>query len=239
VDTIVRHLEGCGYQGEVVRLTGDTGSRKDRRLALARFAAAESRVLVATDVAGEGLNLHEHCHHLVHFELPWNPNRMEQRNGRIDRYGQKHPPIIAFLYAEDSYEGEVLKRLVLKIEAQMRMLGSVGDVLGQIQADRIEELLSRPASDVHRAIAETLISAYEDLRQQAIGGSSSGGLGMALFLGQGMVAWMRACSWVSSTAPDNSRRSQTAAAPLPNDLRGEIVLVLAAMALNQAPEIRP
>jgi len=61
---------------------------------------------------------------------------------------------------------------------------------------------------------------------------------MALFLGQGMVAWMRACSSVSSTALDNSRRSQTAAAPLPNDLRGEIVLVLAAMALNQAPEIR-
>ncbi len=154
VDTIVAYLEGCGYAGQVVRLTGDTGSRKDRRLALARFAAAESRILVATDVAGEGLNLHEHCHHLVHFELPWNPNRMEQRNGRIDRYGQTHPPTIAFLYAEDSYEGEVLKRLVLKIEAQMRMLGSVGDVLGQIQADRIEQLLSRPVSDLHRAVAE-------------------------------------------------------------------------------------
>jgi hypothetical protein len=62
---------------------------------------------------------------------------------------------------------------------------------------------------------------------------------MALFLGQGMVAWMRACSWVSSTAPDNLRRCPTAAAPLPNELRGEVVLVLAAMALNQAPEIRP
>ena len=62
---------------------------------------------------------------------------------------------------------------------------------------------------------------------------------MALFLGQGMVAWMRACSWVSSTAPDNLRRCPTAAAPLPNDLRGEVVLVLAAMALNQARGIRP
>jgi len=61
---------------------------------------------------------------------------------------------------------------------------------------------------------------------------------MALFLGQGMVAWIRACSWVSSTAPDNLRQCPTAA-PLPNDLRGEVVLVLAAMALNQAPEIRP
>jgi hypothetical protein len=91
-----------------------------------------------------------------------------------------------------------------------------------------------------RDVAEpqTLISAYEDLRQQATGGSSSGGLGMALFLGQGMVAWIRACSWVSSTAPDNLRQCQAAAAPLPNDLRGEVVLVLAAMVLNQAPEIR-
>jgi hypothetical protein len=79
---------------------------------------------------------------------------MEQRNGRIDRYGQTYPPTIAFLYAKDSYEGEVLKRLVLKIEAQMRMLGSVGDVLGQIQADSIEQLLSRPVSDLHRAVAE-------------------------------------------------------------------------------------
>ena len=61
---------------------------------------------------------------------------------------------------------------------------------------------------------------------------------MALFIGQGMVAWMRACSWAPSTAPDNLRRCLTIAAPLPNDLRSEVVLVLAAMALNQAPEIR-
>jgi hypothetical protein len=62
---------------------------------------------------------------------------------------------------------------------------------------------------------------------------------MALFLGQGMVAWMRACSGVSSTLPDNLRRCPSAAARLPDDLRGEVVLVLAAMALDQAPGIRP
>ena len=154
VESIVTHLEMHGYSGQVVQLTGDTGNRKERTKALLRFASAESRILVATDVAGEGLNLQEHCHYLVHFELPWNPNRMEQRNGRIDRYGQKKAPVIAFLYAEDSYEGEVMKRLVLKIEAQMRRLGSVGDVLGQIQVDSIERLLSRPAPDVHRAIED-------------------------------------------------------------------------------------
>jgi hypothetical protein len=62
---------------------------------------------------------------------------------------------------------------------------------------------------------------------------------MALFLGQGMVAWMHACSWVASTTPDNVRRCPTVSGPLPNDLRGEVVLVLAAMALNQAPEVHP
>jgi hypothetical protein len=84
-----------------------------------------------------------------------------------------------------------------------------------------------------------LISAYEELREEVAGSSSSGGLGMALFLGQGMVAWMQACSWVASTTPDNLRRCPTVSGPLPDDLRGEVVLVLAAMALNQAPEVHP
>ena len=154
VNAIVAHLAAEGYADTTVRLAGDVSSRAERSKALARFAGPDARILVATDVAGEGLNLHEHCHHLLHFELPWNPNRMEQRNGRIDRYGQTHPPVIGFLYAADSYEGEVLKRLVLKIEAQILKLGSVGDVLGQFQADRIEQLLSLPVSDLHRAVRE-------------------------------------------------------------------------------------
>ena len=88
------------------------------------------------------------------------------------------------------------------------------------------------------AAPQTLTFAYEDLRQQAVECSTSGGLGMALFLGQGMVAWMLACSWVASTGPDNSRQCPTVL-PLPDDLRGEIVLVLAAMALKQAREVHP
>jgi len=86
---------------------------------------------------------------------------------------------------------------------------------------------------------ETLISAYEDLRRQAAQCSIAGGLGMAIFLGQGMVAWMLACSWVAFTNPDNVRRCPIITAPLPDELRGEIVLVLAAMALKQAPEVHP
>lgn len=188
VESIVDHFENHGYSGQVVKLTGDTGSRKDRTKALTVFAQEPSRILVATDVAGEGLNLHEHCHHLVHFELPWNPNRMEQRNGRIDRYGQRQHPAIAFLYAEDSYEGEVLKRLTLKIEAQMRRLGSVGDVLGQIQADLIEELLRRPFFDIKKAVADAeaqidselnRASAPRILEQMGVGGEDSDELARA------------------------------------------------------------
>lgn len=50
------------------------------------------RILLATDTASEGIDLQNYCHRLVHYEIPWNPNRMEQRNGRIDRYGQRFSP---------------------------------------------------------------------------------------------------------------------------------------------------
>jgi hypothetical protein len=60
---------------------------------------------------------------------------------------------------------------------------------------------------------------------------------MALILGQGMAAWMKACSRIASSTPNNLHRYPTIAIALPNDLRSEVVLVLAAMALNQAPEV--
>lgn len=55
---------------------------------------SDVRILLATDAASEGIDLQNYCHRLVHFEIPWNPNRMEQRNGRIDRHGQKFEPLI-------------------------------------------------------------------------------------------------------------------------------------------------
>ena len=99
--------------------------------------------------------------------------------------------------------------------------------------------LSPAAGARKTAEPETLTPAYEDLRRQAAECSNSGGLGLAIFLDQGMVAWILACSWVASTNPDNSRRCPTTAAPLLDELRGEIVLVLTAMALTQAPEVYP
>jgi ERCC4-related helicase len=63
VDAIAAHLEGNGYLGKFVKLTGDIGSRRDRAAVLDRFSAPETLVLIATDVGGEGLNLHQHCNH--------------------------------------------------------------------------------------------------------------------------------------------------------------------------------
>ena len=70
---------------------------EDRERVKAAFQAdpADSpvRILLATDAASEGINLQNHCWQLIHYEIPWNPNRMEQRNGRVDRHGQKHPEV--------------------------------------------------------------------------------------------------------------------------------------------------
>jgi SNF2 family DNA or RNA helicase len=56
------------------------------------------RILIATDAAREGLNLQAHCHHLFHFDVPWNPSRMEQRNGRIDRKLQPSPAVWCYYF---------------------------------------------------------------------------------------------------------------------------------------------
>lgn len=98
--------------------------------------------------------MQEHCHRVIHYELPFNPNRMLKRQGRVDCFGQTTSCEFAFLYAADTCEGEVLMRLFAKIENQVLALGSVGDVLGALQADRIEQLLAQSPADVKAAIAE-------------------------------------------------------------------------------------
>jgi len=88
------------------------------------------RILVATDAAAEGINLQNYCHHLLHYEIPWNPNRLEQRNGRIDRHGQKaeEVKIFHFLY-RDREDSEFLKVIVRKVEKMREELGAVAAVL--------------------------------------------------------------------------------------------------------------
>ncbi|WP_137876345.1 helicase-related protein [Rhodococcus sp. Q] len=94
------------------------------------------RVLVTGDVASEGVNLHAQCHHLIHFDIPWSLIRIEQRNGRVDRYGQKHPPVISSLILEPSdpdFSGDlrVLSRLLERENQAHGTLGDVASLMGK------------------------------------------------------------------------------------------------------------
>ncbi|HMP75055.1 MAG TPA: helicase-related protein [Kiritimatiellia bacterium] len=117
--------------GEVFALSGEDDDTK-RSQKTDRFRKGSKLVLVSTDAAGEGLNLHQRCHHLIHVELPFNPNRLEQRNGRIDRYGQSLDPTVRYLYLTHSFEERILLRLIAKYERQRSRLTFVPNTLGNI-----------------------------------------------------------------------------------------------------------
>ena len=150
-------LTNNGYGGErLMELYGGLDP-EDREKITAAFQAAPDvspvRILLATDAASEGIDLQNHCNYLIHVEIPWNPNVMEQRNGRIDRHGQKKTPFIWHPVGKGfradaagaktkvgDLEGdhEYLMRAVVKVEAIREDLGSVGPVIAQ----QIQEAMS-------------------------------------------------------------------------------------------------
>jgi hypothetical protein len=104
------------------------------------------RVLVTGDVASEGVNLHAQCHHLIHYDIPWSLIRIEQRNGRIDRYGQKHPPVISSLILEPSdpkFSGDlrVLSRLLERENQAHSTLGDVASLMGKHSVSEEENVI--------------------------------------------------------------------------------------------------
>jgi superfamily II DNA or RNA helicase len=130
------------------------------------------RVLVTGDVASEGVNLHAQCHELVHYDIPWSLIRIEQRNGRIDRYGQKHPPRVTALLldpASDRFAGDVriLAKLVEKEEEAHAALGDAASLMGRYdvkaEEDEIRAVLAgkKELDDVVRPVAE--VAAGNDL----------------------------------------------------------------------------
>lgn len=150
-------LAGEGFvEGErLMSLYGGMNS-DDREKVKAAFQASPDispvRILLATDAASEGLDLQNHCHRLIHYEIPWNPNRMEQRNGRIDRHGQKANEVLIYHFVGKGYkesatigirpgelEGdlEFLMRAALKVNNIREDLGKVGPVI----ASQVEEAM--------------------------------------------------------------------------------------------------
>jgi SNF2 family DNA or RNA helicase len=124
-----------GNEEAVQAIHGSMG-REDRMNAQEAFRHDPAvRVLIATDAAGEGINL-QRAHLMVNYDLPWNPNRIEQRFGRIHRIGQTEPCHLWNLVADETREGDVYRRLLEKLaEARSALGGQVYDVLGRVQFD--------------------------------------------------------------------------------------------------------
>ena len=122
-----------GRKESVVMIHGSMG-REERMKAQESFKHdPEVQVLVATDAAGEGINL-QRAHLMVNYDLPWNPNRIEQRFGRIHRIGQTEVCHLWNLVAEETREGDVYRKLLDKLEqARQSLGGQVFDVLGKLQ----------------------------------------------------------------------------------------------------------
>jgi superfamily II DNA or RNA helicase/transcriptional regulator with XRE-family HTH domain len=150
---LVRRFEGLGYTGRIAQIHGGMNYQgRDAQVAFFQAPTDQggAQFLVATDAAGEGINL-QFCWLMVNYDIPWNPARLEQRMGRIHRYGQKHDPVIIInLVAGKTREGRVLKILLDKLEAIRKELGrdKVFDVIGRIlEGVSIRDYMERAMTD--------------------------------------------------------------------------------------------
>ena len=132
LDSLTRRLEGKGYSVTNIHGGMDVDSRKHAQREFRRKA----KIMVATDAAGEGINL-QFCRYLINWDIPWNPNRLEQRMGRIHRYGQVDDVWVFNLVAQNTREGAVLQRVLSKMDVMRDQMGSdrVYDVIDDLLED--------------------------------------------------------------------------------------------------------
>ena len=145
-DTL-EYLEGKLKQWGYSVITIHGGLSLEERIKAENIFKNEKQVLIATEAAGEGINL-QFCHLMINYDIPWNPNRLEQRMGRIHRYGQRKEVYIFNLVSKDTREGQVLNKLFDKLEEIRNALGSdkVFDVISEVfEGKNLSELLIEAA----------------------------------------------------------------------------------------------
>jgi superfamily II DNA or RNA helicase len=132
-DTLEYLAEKIGRKWGYSVTTIHGGMNMDARIRAEHEFENRAQVMVATEAAGEGINL-QFCWLMVNYDIPWNPNRLEQRMGRIHRYGQRHEVHIYNLVATETREGRILEKLFEKLNSMREHLGSdrVFDVIGDI-----------------------------------------------------------------------------------------------------------
>ena len=163
-----------GHSEAVVTISGDTRIENRRKIQEEFQQDPKVHVLVATDAAGEGINL-QRAHLMVNYDLPWNPNRIEQRFGRIHRIGQTEMCHLWNLVASRTREGEVFQTLLSKIEQQTEALGgAVFDVLGKCFADTslrkllIEAIREGDKPEVKARLGQVIEGALDKEHLQAL-----------------------------------------------------------------------
>ncbi len=164
-----------GRSEAVVTIHGGMG-REERARAQESFTQdKQTQVLVATDAAGEGINL-QRAHLMVNYDLPWNPNRLEQRFGRIHRIGQTEVCHLWNLVASQTREGEVFHTLLKKLEEEREALGGqVFDVLGKVLFDNrplrdliVEAIRYGDRADVRAKLTHVVDQALDHQHLQAL-----------------------------------------------------------------------
>jgi superfamily II DNA or RNA helicase len=127
MEYLEKKIRSWGYSVNTIH----GGMRLEERVRAESVFKNETQVMVATEAAGEGINL-QFCHLMVNYDIPWNPNRLEQRMGRVHRYGQTREVYVFNIVAEDTREGKVLVRLFEKLE----------EIRNALQSDKVFDVIS-------------------------------------------------------------------------------------------------
>lgn len=159
---LVQRLGGMGYTGQIAQIHGGM-YYTERQQQVERFRKSHedggARFMLCTDAAAEGINL-QFCWIMINFDVPWNPARLEQRMGRIHRYGQKHDPVqIVNLVAPKTREGLVIETLLSKLESIRDSLGSekVFDSIGRLfEGVSLKTYMERAVVEGASAVAHDL-----------------------------------------------------------------------------------
>ncbi|NCC34218.1 MAG: hypothetical protein EOM24_19740, partial [Chloroflexia bacterium] len=173
LDYLVEKFRRWGFR--VTQIYGGM-KQEERRAAQADFKREDgAQILVATEAAGEGINL-QFCRLMVNYDIPWNPNRLEQRMGRIHRYGQEHSVQIFNLVARNTREGDVLVAVLDKLDQMREDLGkeNVYDIIGDLfSAAELADLMQRAVKERQsleeiQALVASAVDANEQRRKMQL-----------------------------------------------------------------------
>jgi hypothetical protein len=187
LDYLRQNLRAWGYS--TCEIHGGMNAVQ-RREAAQRFFDTD-QICLATEAAGEGINL-QFCHLMINYDIPWNPNRLEQRMGRIHRIGQKRDVYIFNFVADNTVEGTILTRLFTKLEDIRKDLGDrVFDVVGQLlmlNEIRLEDMLREVA--INRNRVEEYTGRIEQLSPEQLK-QLEDATGVALATSQVDLSWVK------------------------------------------------